>query len=527
MLSRLYLFIAAILILVIPLGSYAEEAVMESDIAEPQVQVDRFELVGNHVIETQVLEDLLSDFTGRKLTMTELNEATLSITAYYRSLGYWAAAVLPDQSLGQGLVTIEVLEAKLGDLVIDSRGEKIRFDEKRIRGYLLNGQDDARILKSRSFEKAIKVVDSIPGISAAVDMKAGNQIGETDLHVVVQNTPLASGSVVLDNFGTDSTGKDRISGNMIVDGLFRAGEQIRIEGLNSSGSTSVSGGVAIPLSASGARFGVRGSSSTYGLKGKYTSLKVKGWSNSASAEITNIPLYYSDSSTIYGVFDVTQTYAKDEAIQIQLARKRLNKVTTRVIGNVQDEWLGGGISSWSLMYTRGFLNLGGDVANFAIDQAGPLTHGPYSKMNLSLSRLQYVTDDYSFWFAGQAQYAMKNLDSMESMALGGPSAVRAYDGNADSGDQGLLLTGEIRRMVNQDTDVAIFYDYGQTHINKRAWTAALQASNLVTLQGAGVSVKYRPIKGMEFTAQYSFPIGNAPAATMQKNQLWLNLKTQY
>jgi hemolysin activation/secretion protein len=500
---------------------------MASDIAESQVQVNRFELVGNHVIETQVLEDLLSDFTGRQLTMTELNEATRSITAYYRSLGYWATAVLPEQSLGQDFVTIEVLEAKLGDLVIDSRGEKIRFDEKRIRGYLLNGQDDARILKSRSFEKAIKVVDSIPGISVAADMKAGKQAGETDLHVVVQNTPLASGSVVLDNFGTDSTGKNRISGNMIVDGLFRSGEQIGIQGLSASGSTSVSGGVTVPLSENGARFGVRGSSSTYSLQGKYASLKVKGWSSSVSAEITNIPLYYSDSNTIYGAFDVTRSYAKDEAIQIQLARKRLNKGTARVIGNVQDEWLGGGMSSWSLMYTRGFVNLGDDMANFAIDQAGPLTHGPYSKMNLSLSRLQYVTGDYSLWFAGQAQYAMKNLDSMESFALGGPSAVRAYDGNADSGDQGLLVTGEIRRLVNQDIDIAIFYDYGLTHVNKRAWTAALQASNLVTLQGVGVSVKYRPIKGMEFTAQYSYPIGKAPAATMQKNQLWLNLEVQY
>ncbi|MFP3648632.1 ShlB/FhaC/HecB family hemolysin secretion/activation protein, partial [Paraburkholderia sp. SIMBA_054] len=60
----------------------------------------------------------------------------------------------------------------------------------------------------------------------------------------------------------------------------------------------------------------------------------------------------------------------------------------------------------------------------------------------------------------RGQYASRSLDSQERMGLGGPLAVRAYDQNAASVDDGLILSIAASKSLSMlpGASVQVFYD---------------------------------------------------------------------
>lgn len=80
----------------------------------------RFEVVGNSLLAAAEVEDAVGPFVGKAREYGDVQRALEALELKYRSLGYSAVQVhVPEQELTQGIVRIEVVEAKVGRVKIE------------------------------------------------------------------------------------------------------------------------------------------------------------------------------------------------------------------------------------------------------------------------------------------------------------------------------------------------------------------------------------------------------------------------
>lgn len=162
-------------------------------------------------------------------------------------------------------------------------------------------------------------------------------------------------------------------------------------------------------------------------------------------------------------------------------------------GDQRDGFGGGGLSSYSLTWTSGGIDIRSPAA-LAADAATVQSNGHYDKLGFNLVRLQNVTETTSLYAAISGQFASKNLDISEKMGLGGAYAVRAYPGGEAYADQGYVLNLEARRLLPRFSErlpgqmqLIGFVDTGTVTLNKNSWTAG---QNRRTLSGAGIGINW-------------------------------------
>jgi hemolysin activation/secretion protein len=83
------------------------------------VLVESFRIEGSSVFSAEELERLTAPYTGRAISSEELLLARDAITNYYIEHGYLTSgAMVPDQDVADGIVTIEVVEGVLADVEV-------------------------------------------------------------------------------------------------------------------------------------------------------------------------------------------------------------------------------------------------------------------------------------------------------------------------------------------------------------------------------------------------------------------------
>ena len=115
----------------------------------------------------------------------------------------------------------------------------------------------------------------------------------------------------------------------------------------------------------------------------------------------------------------------DDAIAGRLEDKRVRSGNVALSGELRDALGGGALTSGSLEWTWGDLDLSRVPAALAADAAGLKTQGHYQRLSAGLARLQTLPGDFALFTHVYGQWASKNLDSSEDFALGGPYGVRA------------------------------------------------------------------------------------------------------
>ena len=79
----------------------------------------RLKIIGNTLISTEELAPLLDVGKGEKMTLGILTLYANEVTAAYASQGYFLArAFIPAQKFRDGVVTLQIMEGKLGEIKI-------------------------------------------------------------------------------------------------------------------------------------------------------------------------------------------------------------------------------------------------------------------------------------------------------------------------------------------------------------------------------------------------------------------------
>jgi hemolysin activation/secretion protein len=397
-------------------------------------------------------------------------------------------------------------------------------------------QMPGQAMSARAIDRALLLMDDLPGVSVAGSMVEGEQPGETDVMLSVSDEPVISGTASVDNNGSRSTGMERLSGNLSFNSPLRLGDALAVNLLKTQGSDYQRLAYGLPVGMDGMRAGVQLSHMRYELLGEFASLSGKGTADTEGFNVSyplvrsqfrniNVALNYDTKK-----FDNVNSSGPQSKYKVNVAAASLNFSEI-------DNWAGGGSNNASVSMTSGRVNLDGS-ANQNTDATGANTQGGYQKLTLSISRLQTLTPDLGLYVAASAQTASKNLDSSEKLYLGGASGVRAYPSSEGGGTEGQTVTAELRQKLNAKATVTGFYDYGHAKAfndNNKVDGSGLNsgiAPNSYALKGYGVSLAWQPEKNIDIKATVAKRIGTSPIAsastgmdgdgTKRINRVWVS-----
>jgi len=484
-------------------------------------------LSGNTRFDTATLHALVAAGEGKTIDLAQLDKLAQRITDYYQQHGYpLARAVIPAQTIHNGVVKIEIVEARYGRIRLDNHS---RVHDDLLQATLAPLQGGALIKQAR-LNHTLLLLSDMPGVSVNATLRPGDTVGTSDLQVQTASPAFLTGSLTLDNYGNRYTGRVRGGGTLYVINPLHHGDLLDANIL-SSGSGLVYGriGYQTQLNGYGTRLGGALTAVHYALG---NTLKALG--SDGNAYVGNLwvqhPFIRSLALNLYGRMEYQHKWLHDRIKTGSVRNDReLDVVVFGLSGNRHDDFLAGGITSLAADVTGGRVHFDDAVAA-ANDRATVDTQGGFLKWGGTLSRLQTLTPADSLYLSIQAQWANGNLDSSEQMLGGGPYSVRAYDIGALSGDAGYQGTIELRHNFGA---IALgtwqgraFIESAHLTINQDPWSPG---PNSATLSGAGVELDWQGSHRLTAALVVATPFGGTPALLrpQRATRAWVEVSERF
>jgi len=463
--------------------------------------VEAFVFEGNAALPDSQLQPLLADLRGQRVTLAALQAGLQRITDLYRAQGYpLARAYLPAQSVEQGQVRVGILEGRYGTVRAENAAQ--------LRGFALAPLaqlETGQQVQDQPLTRNLLLLQELPGNDARATLQPGASTGTSDLLVDMRTGNRVSGSVDADNYGNRYIGQYRLGGSVNVNNPLSLGDRLSLRATGSDEDQRY-GRIAyqVPVSAWSTQLGVAYSEMSYELGRNFADLDAHGNARVASLFALQ-PLVRRRGLTLDAQLQFDAKRLRDiiDAFDDRLD-KRSRVVIASLNGSSQDDLWGGGVSSFSLAWSHGELDIAG-AAKRLEDQNTAGTRGSFNKLTPSLVRLQRLPQRFSLYTQLQGQWADRNLESSEKFYLGGAYGVRAYPQGEASGDQGWLANLELRYALTPTWQLATFLDHGQVRVNRDPWTAE---DNHRGLSGTGVGATWAA-HGWRVNAVAAWKLGNA------------------
>jgi len=459
-----------------------------------RITVKSFRITGTTVFSEAELLPLLRDHVGRELAFADLEQAAGLITGHYRDRGYFLAqAYLPEQRIQDGVIEITVLEGRLGQIRIN-RAPGVRLGESQARGFIEGSAMPGAVLEQGRAERGLLLLSDLPGVSVTGELAPGEQVGTTDLNVQVQERPLFTGNLSLNNYGSRFTGEYRLGAGLNISDPLGLGDLLSLRGLitDGRGLQNIAASYLLPLGRQGTRVGVSYSDLRYELGKDFAALDADGAAQVAGLSLQH-PFIRGRSFNLYGQLAWEQKRLEDrQGATAFVNQRRIDTLAMGLSLDGRDALLGGGLNFAGLSWVSGDLDLRtAAIAAADATAGGRGARGGFQKVVYSVSRTQAVRGPLTAYLAVHGQTASKNLDSAEKFSLGGPYGVRAYPAAEASGDAGYVLNAELRwalRAGSGSLTLIGFYDYGHSRINRNPTPA--DVNNTTHRAGYGVGLDW-------------------------------------
>ncbi|MGI4938613.1 MAG: ShlB/FhaC/HecB family hemolysin secretion/activation protein [Janthinobacterium lividum] len=450
-------------------------------------EVKEFRITGAGLIPSQELMVVLEPWLHRPLKFSDLKDASDAVSRAYRDRGYPVVrAYIPEQTLENNVVEITVMASRLGSITLNNNSNiatdrlKSRFD------HLPAGS----VLRTDPLERSLLLVQDLAGVaSVSATLQPGENAGETNAVVSVERAPLIGGSADLDNYGNRYTGAYRAGATINVNSPAGYGDQL-IGRVQATDEKLLYGRFSyrFPIGNDGLAVGAGVSKSRYQLGGSFAPLDANGTAR-ASNVFVSYPFIRSRLFSLAGTATLENKALED---RIDAIDSVTNKTMRQITASLSASGLfpdGGGYSATAAVST-GDLNIKGEVAKL-IDDVSARSNGSFSKLAYSLSAVVPLSRSWSMLASANGQVGNKNLDSSEKFSLGGADAVRAYPQGEATGDDGFLLSSEIRYAFPVPGPslmlLGAFIDYGVIKINHSPY---LSDENKRRLSAIGLSLNW-------------------------------------
>ncbi|WP_322032046.1 ShlB/FhaC/HecB family hemolysin secretion/activation protein [Paraburkholderia sp. J76] len=468
--------------------------------------VVKIEITGNTQLPTELLHAVVASSEGKNLTLSDLNALADKISDVYHEHGFpLATAYVPAQTIENGVVRIDVAEARYGAVSLNNQSRV----SDRVLNNTLAALQSGQPVSEFQLERTLLLMQDIPGAEVSSTLRPGQQVGTSDLLVDVTPQQRFTGDAGVDNFGDPYSGRVRGSGDLNINGVFNQGDLLDFSALTSGhGMTYGRMDYRYLLNGQGTTLGATVSGLDYHLGNDLSDLQAHG-SAFVGGVVLAQPIIRNTRGNLYGQIEYDFRRLNDNIDIIGLQNDRhTNSVTTTLAGDQIDST---GVTNARLAMTYGVLAANNWQTDL-IDQLGADTAGHYVKLSLSLSRLQQFTRSDALYFGFSGQTSSKNLDTSEQFYLGGPDSVRGYDVGVLSGSRGYLATVEYRHDATFQNipgiwQFSVFVDTGWVQQYKNPF---VPGPNTGQLSSAGFGVQWNGPYKLLLSASVAFPFGRTP-----------------
>ena len=374
-------------------------------------------------------------FKSGWITIEQLDSIASKLTEYYRTRGFiLATAFVPEQEVTDGVIELRVLEGTLGSVTVSNNEV---FSSEVISSAFKPELGEA--VTEERIESALRRINDLPGVRVRGSFSPGKNVGETNLNLGVLEEKKWSANLLLDNHGSETTGKTRLFATAEMLNIRNKGHRVLVGALRSEGPDSSTYGLLeyeLPVT----------------LDGRGT-VKANISKNSFSVSgLPNLPVIdgETDSITISGDYQLRRSRSNNLSFQVGYTFKDVVFQVGDLVSLSSDEQIE--VASVSAEYSRLwdaqqllFTGRLGIDQGHVIDGQATNQSTDFTKTLLNVNLLKrfsvfnWITKQESYFnFVTKlnVQYAEKFLSSVEQFSLGGPNAVRAFavsDVSVDSG----------------------------------------------------------------------------------------------
>ena len=377
------------------------------------------------------------------ITVQQLDVIARVVTEYYRERGFiLATAYVPEQNVEDGIIRLNVLEGRLGNVTVSNNTV---YANDIIKSSLT--REIGEPVTAGGIDSALRRINAIPGVRVRGSFSPGQNVGETSLNLSVLDETSWVSNVIMDNYGSETTGETRLRAQTQWLNIRKKGHHLTLAVLRTEGPDSSLFGLveyAMPVTADG-----RGR-----IRANINSNEFTVGASIGIPEITGETVNYS----ISGSYQFLLSRTEELRVQSGLTFKD-------ILFDV------GGVASLSTEQEISTFNISASykrlwdeqlllfVGAIGVDQ-GHIMDGEllgqstdFTKTLVSLSLLKRFSGVYNWFtknesafnvvFKANAQYSETFLSSVEQFSLGGPTAVRAFSVSDVSVDSGVYAGFEI------------------------------------------------------------------------------------
>jgi hemolysin activation/secretion protein len=421
--------------------------VMTDDKSGKTVDVKGFTIEGNTQIGDDELKKMISEYVGKPLTFSQLQEVASLLTKYYREKGYFVArAYIPVQDLktSDGIVKLAIIEGNYGEFKLTNNSKvknsivQAMFDDAKNRG---------NVVSTNTLERSMLIINDTPGVTVTkADVRPGKEVGTSDFIVETQSSAPYSGYVIADNYGSKYTSTYRTMAGGSINNPFKIGDKISLSGLYGTNSNidNYKVSYSFPILPNGLRGEISYSDTNYELEQKYLSTPTAsqyGDSNTIEA-ILSYPIIRTRAQSLYTSLTYTSKDMKDNGLNenkksLESFNLGLNYTKDTLLANLDTQY------NASINLISGKLNIK-DATAKTQDATGAKTNGSYQKLSLTLGNTTILNPKVSLETSLTYQQSLnnKNLDGSEDMSIGGSNGVRVYPDSEESAENGYILRTE-------------------------------------------------------------------------------------
>ena len=470
----------------------------------PTVFVRKVRIVGSTVFSDDELAAITAPYENRVVTSNELQELRLQLTRYYISHGYInSGAVIPDQRITDGLITIHIIEGRLTSLEISGNTKvKTSYISRR-----LLPPGSAAPLNIDELQRRLQLLDRNP-LFKRVNGELGPGLipGEAILRLKVQEEKPYRFDLGFANNRSPGTGELQLEAHVLHRNLSGRGDSLGLHYGLSEGTDDYSVFYTIPLTPRDLSLMIRYSRNT----------------STVVEEPFNLIDIESESDTLEVAFryPVVKTLNREVALSVSGEHRRSE---TTLLGYPYPDATNGKSTVSVLRFTFDWLNrsqkqvwAARSVVSTGLDIFGatesPST--PDSNFLAWLGQIQWarrieIIPESQLIFRTDVQLASDNLLPLEKFAVGGANSVRGYRENQLVRDNGLVSSLEYRiplfrlplpgiSKTSEDgtLQLAFFSDWG------RSWNSKIKTPDPENIASMGLGLRWLTSPRMFLSVYY-------------------------
>ncbi|EOH5737554.1 ShlB/FhaC/HecB family hemolysin secretion/activation protein [Campylobacter jejuni] len=406
-------------------------------------------------LDEQVLQEALNDYKKESISVQDLQDIANIISYYVQVSGYPAAtAYIPQQEL-KDQIQINITLGVLGKYVVQNNSS--------VRDYAIESKlpnHKGEIITTKLVEDAVYKVNEMYGIQTLASLKAGDNPGETD--VVIETTPSDSFVSVLfygDNYGIKESGRYRDGASMSFNNIAHQGDSLNAY-LQRSDEAQTNYSISYTTFLGNLKITPSYSKRNYALGGAYKNPNFIG-----TSENLGIDLKYPLWITTYNSFYLTSSYYHKKLSNSRLNIMTIDKSSDTISFSIEGVY--NGISNDSFSYSAnvsyGNVKDGGTTILGMSSKTDGDGFGKFAKLNVNLNNAYFFNDTFTHLFSLNYQQVVNGatLDSSETISLGDPYGVRAYNNGEGEGDNAVVASFGLRMATPlKDFYITPFYNIG-------------------------------------------------------------------